>query len=553
MRLRQQLLAVSIVLLMVPATVSFAGFYLLSRWAVPAMKASVQQRTRLGLDRLVQTTIEPLAADDDARLARLLAELTADPSFAWAEVVDDDGKVRAVLGHPPPAVPGAEAITSDGTVVAGRAPVEVEGLALGTVGVGYRMARAKQVETWSTILGVASALATAIGVGLSIVFARRFVRPIEEMKRYAAAVTTGDLGHRIASTDRSELGELANHLDTMTAALQEREDELIVRRRELERAVGEIRVTQDELMRSSRLAAVGEMAGRTAHEVLNPAQSLHGRLARMTEDELPTARHNAEVLAVIVDAWQQARGDGPDGLVRALAEPVGDGTALDADLDALAELARSHRAATDRTAADLLFLQRELDRITRIVDAMRTLSRQSSSVTRLALAPVLAEACEIVRDTCVKRRIDVRWSAAATIAVEVDRYELIQVLTNLLRNAMPAVEQRHGRAGGTIEIAAIAGDDRVTIDVRDDGVGIDPAHLPLIFEQRFTTRSAAEGTGLGLSISRRLVRQMGGELTLAATEIGRGTTFRIELPVAPAMTVESLVAGPDAHHHHHAA
>ncbi len=552
MRLRQQLLAVTFALILVPAAISTAGFVLLSRWAVPAMKASVEQRTRLEVDRLQRTTIEPLAADDDAALAALVAEAAGDPSFAWAVVIDADGRVRAHRGQP--ASPRDDrAIVTDGGLVTGWAPIEVEGLELGRVGVGFRMDRARQVETWSSLLGGALALATVFGVAGAVVFARRFVRPIERMKRYAETVSAGDLAHRIASTDRSELGELADHLDAMTAALQERDEELAVRRRQLESALAEIRIAQDELMCSSRLAAVGEMAGRTAHEVLNPAQSLHGRLARMAEEDLPIARHHAEVLAAIVDAWTQAGGGGPEALVRTLAEPVGDGTALDADLAALGALACWQRDATERGAADLDFLQRELDRITRIVDTMRSMSRQSASASRQPLAPVLAEACEIVHDSAVKRRIDVRSSAAPTLEVEVDRYELLQVLTNLLRNAMMAIEQRHGRAGGHIEVTAALRGDRVVVEVRDDGVGIAPEHLSRIFEPSFSTRAATEGTGLGLSISRRLVRQMGGELVVATSEVGRGSTFRIELPSIGAAAadvvgtpVHAAIAPPDA-------
>lgn len=549
MRLRQRLLVVSIALIMLPATISFAGFYLLSRWAVPAMKASVEQRTRLELDQLLRTTVAPLAADEDARLAGLLTKLTVDPGFAWAVVLDAEGKVRATEGSPPRSVRSGRVIASDGEVVAGWAPIEVEGLQLGYVGIGYQLERADKVETWSTVLGIASAITTLMGIAFSIAFARRFVRPIERMKRYAAAVTQGDLTHRISTKDRSELGELAHHLDTMTAALQTRDDELTLQRRELESAVAEIRTTQDELMRSSRLAAVGEMAGRTAHEVLNPAQSLHGRLSRMTSDDLPASRHNADVLAAIVEAWRQAHRGSPSELVRVLAEPLGDGTVLDADLATLDELARWSRDASERTGADLEFLQRELERITRIVDGMRSMCRQSSSLVRLSLAAVLAEACEILHDTSVKRHIELRWSAAASIEIEVDRYELLQVLTNLLRNAMLAIEQRHGRAGGRIELDATVLGDRLALEIRDDGTGISEEHQPFIFEQSFTTRSASDGTGLGLSISRRLVRHMGGELSLAQTALGEGTTFLIDLPLAVHASVDSPRVGAHGNHH----
>jgi signal transduction histidine kinase len=562
MRLRAQLLMLSITLIAVPAAISFGGFYLMSRWAVPAMKDSVEQRTYLELDRLVHDAVAPLAAEDGHQVSRLLATLGRDPSFSWAVVIDDRGRQLAayadsgdltVIPEPPAATRTiARSVASDGAMVVGWAPIEVEGLVLGRVGIGYRMTRAAQVATWNTTLGIAAALATVVGIAFAIAFSRRFVRPIERMKQFAAAVTNGDLAHRIASTDGSELGELANHLDTMTAALEARDAELTLRRADLERAVAEVRSTQGELMRSSRLAAVGEMAGRTAHEVLNPAQSLHGRLARMTTDDLPAFRHNSEVLAAIVAAWRDAATDGPDGLLRTLAEPVDQGTALDADLIALDQLVAWNREAAARADADLSFLVRELDRITRIVDGMRRMTRQSSSASRHTLGPILAEACEIVRDSTTKRRIEVRWTAQPGLLVDADRYELLQILTNLLRNAMPAIEERHGRAGGHIELVAELRAGRLAIEVRDDGNGIAAEHLPLIFEPSFTTRSVEEGTGLGLAISRRLVRQMAGDLTVAHTAIGRGTTFLIDLPAASAQSAEP----PNDSHardHHHAA
>jgi signal transduction histidine kinase len=67
--------------------------------------------------------------------------------------------------------------------------------------------------------------------------------------------------------------------------------------------------------------------------------------------------------------------------------------------------------------------------------------------------------------------------------------------------------------------------------VEDDGAGIPPENLPRIFDPFFTTKPQGEGTGLGLAISYQIVRRHGGEIT-AASELGKGTVFRVRLPVA---------------------
>jgi signal transduction histidine kinase len=67
--------------------------------------------------------------------------------------------------------------------------------------------------------------------------------------------------------------------------------------------------------------------------------------------------------------------------------------------------------------------------------------------------------------------------------------------------------------------------------VEDDGEGIPPENLPRIFDPFFTTKPQGEGTGLGLAISYQIVRKHGGEITVAS-ERGKGTVFRVGLPVA---------------------
>jgi signal transduction histidine kinase len=122
----------------------------------------------------------------------------------------------------------------------------------------------------------------------------------------------------------------------------------------------------------------------------------------------------------------------------------------------------------------------------------------------------------------------VRWSCPDNVVLEVERGEIIQALSSLVRNAVEAHEELPAGAPRTLEIAAEAVDGVVAIRVSDSGAGVAADIAGRIFEPSFTTRAA--GTGLGLAIARRLVRGHGGELVLADPGAGRGATFLVTLP-----------------------
>jgi len=114
----------------------------------------------------------------------------------------------------------------------------------------------------------------------------------------------------------------------------------------------------------------------------------------------------------------------------------------------------------------------------------------------------------------------------------VDPMRLRQILLNLLSNACKFTER------GEVALTAWRAEEGVEFAVRDTGIGIDPEQLPRLF-QEFHQAGVAKhrkygGTGLGLAISRRLIRLMGGEITVAS-ELGKGSVFTVTLPVqAPA-------------------
>jgi PAS domain S-box-containing protein len=124
-----------------------------------------------------------------------------------------------------------------------------------------------------------------------------------------------------------------------------------------------------------------------------------------------------------------------------------------------------------------------------------------------------------------------------------DEIRLSQVITNLVSNAIKFTQE------GTIMLRAEQEGDWVKLEVEDTGKGIEPEHLEMIFEE-FTqadpsSTRTVEGTGLGLAISQRLIQMHGGEIDVTS-ELGKGSTFTVRLPVQAQVSPEVIVTNGDA-------
>jgi len=109
--------------------------------------------------------------------------------------------------------------------------------------------------------------------------------------------------------------------------------------------------------------------------------------------------------------------------------------------------------------------------------------------------------------------------------------ELSQVFINLIKNACDAMNHK-----GRISISTRLNDKNIIVRISDTGHGIPHDHIEKIFFPFFTTKPTGKGTGLGLAISSDIVRRCGGKMRVESTS-GKGTTFTIELPVAPTPTL----------------
>jgi C4-dicarboxylate-specific signal transduction histidine kinase len=205
----------------------------------------------------------------------------------------------------------------------------------------------------------------------------------------------------------------------------------------------------------------------------------------------------------------------------------------------------------EETAQVLGDIVNQVDRITVIVDHMRTFARDTSQADPVAvrLREVADGALKLVgaqlRSYGVEVIVDV---PAGLPAVLGHANQIEQVVLNLLGNARDAVIAQRDRAPSgwrplvRLSAAAVAASAEVCLGVEDNGGGVPADIVDRVFDPFFTTKDVGKGTGLGLAIAREIAVKHGGSLTLA-NQPGTGATFWMRLPVAPPSAAINPVAG----------
>jgi two-component system NtrC family sensor kinase len=194
----------------------------------------------------------------------------------------------------------------------------------------------------------------------------------------------------------------------------------------------------------------------------------------------------------------------------------------------------------DDLTHDLALMADESQRCKRIIGNLLDFARQS----RVQMEPVEVEgllrqaADAAAAGLSGDGRVKIEVAVEAGLQAEIDRDQMSQVMANLVKNAVEAMDGRSGTV--RLEAAELPDDGRLRISISDQGCGIPAEARDKVFQPFFTTKSIGQGTGLGLPISYGIVKMHRGQIWFDS-EPGRGTTFHVELPTSHAQGGRSII------------
>ncbi|MGZ3690250.1 MAG: ATP-binding protein, partial [Pseudobdellovibrio sp.] len=416
----------------------------------------------------------------------------------------------------------------------------------------FVLARASQGEAFSAVSQLVSRSISfaLIVVTLSLLFAfllsRSLTEPISILVEGMEKVSGGDLSTKIEVKSKDETQLLASSFNRMIQDLKESRDDLQEINRDLDKKVKDrtlqlevqnraVKEAQEALIKTTRLASAGEIAGRAAHEVLNP---LTGILTRLGGIEKRVHTQIEPQLQLMNDIFQSWKNDQVSGGFPLLVKNWEQKSQVDdkwnlwqEDLHNLDHVHESFENLLHTVDSDVKFLLQESGRINKIISGMRKLSSLNSDVRSHSVKKLLTDCRNIMADLFSQSDIKLSESFFDGLdEIDIDRDEFIQAVTNLMRNSLQSIKHSERDLPYFLNISSYAAEDRICIEITDNGPGVPEIYQKMLFEKQFTTKSADEGTGLGLGISRRFIRAHGGDIEFVSSEPYTKTIFKITLP-----------------------
>ncbi len=329
------------------------------------------------------------------------------------------------------------------------------------------------LSTSGYILLIVAIIATA----LSFILWRLVIRPIHTLADGMKRVSAGDLSGRINSISMDEIGQLGRTFNEMSGELgvarHRMEEWTQSLEEEVDKKAKEIRETQDKLIQSEKMAALGRMTADIAHEIRNPLTALGG-FGRRLQKESTTAKQR-QYASIIVD---------------------------------------------------------EADRLEHILKDVLIFSWEPRlHFEKAPLTETVSAAVRIFSEMYAENRITVEERYNTELPVMQEKDHVKQAIFNLLANSLDAME-KEGRLTVTTEEAEENDTCYVAVHISDSGPGIDDDKLEKIFEPFYTTKKIGKGTGLGLAICRKIITEHGGFIRLKNIA-GGGLSASLFFPCQP--------------------
>lgn len=414
---------------------------------------------------------------------------------------------------------------------------------------------------------------------------QRIVRPLEEMQAGAERFARGELDYKLDLPDSDELGSLAGSLNAMAGQLEERIGTIVRQSNEQEAVLaslveGVLAVdTEQRIISLNRAAAQllectpDQATGRPLQEVVRNAELrrsvgdilrgdlqlagdvvLYGPRERILQVNGAVLRdlRGRQIGAVLVlndvsrlRQLENMRRDFAANVSHELRTPI---TSIKGFVETLLDGALHNPAESERF---LRIIARQADRLNAIIEDLLSLSRiereaetEELALETAGLEDVLQAALNDCASTAQERKIPLALDCSPGLQARVNPLLLQQAVGNLLDNAI-----KYSEAGQPIEVRARKTNAEIEIAVIDRGCGIPADHLARIFERFYRVDKARSrklgGTGLGLAIVKHIVNAHKGRVDVTSVP-GRGSTFRILLPILLPVNLPPLAPAPSA-------
>ncbi|WP_430882567.1 sensor histidine kinase [Fusibacter sp. JL216-2] len=355
---------------------------------------------------------------------------------------------------------------------------------------------------------IAIIVMTFITIAILIYLSKRFITmPVNEIRCLAMQLAEGKV-EEIEFTDSKivELKALTNQFIDMSSKIRERESDLLdanasleIKNEQLKTAVSKLEDAQGQMIQQEKLASIGHLAAGVAHELNNPIGFVSSNFSIL--------KNYFEDLSDYIKSQKDCRiTDDIQYIVDDIPELISDS-------------------------------QEGLNRVTSIVKNLRNFSRVDNFERSDYDLNKGIESTLIVAKNEYKYVADVETDLSDIPVVYAKGSEINDVLLNLIINATHAISSLNMSEKGVIRIKTYSDNNHVSVEITDNGPGIQEEVIPRIFDPFFTTKEPGKGTGLGLNIAYNTIVNKHNGVLEAKSKYGEGATFTVRLPIADSETL----------------
>lgn len=293
-------------------------------------------------------------------------------------------------------------------------------------------------------------------------------------------------------------------MSTLNQEINNLQRQLIKEKNKLQSTLSELKETQQLLIHSEKMNAMGKLVAGVAHELNNPIAFVYSNLFSLEKS--------------VLEVFQSLR-------------QIENLVSLNGDQKLIATINQLRKEnELDYLEEDLSDMTKEskigVERVKSIVEDLRRFSRlDESQIKHIDLIENIRSTISIAKSELNKKEIAFAFEGIQNLSIECFPGQLNQAILNVLMNAVDAVQ-----IGGHITLTVSQDDQFSCISITDDGCGIPEDIMPLIFDPFFTTKPVGSGTGLGLSITYKIIHDLHHGFIHVESAMLKGTTFQLFIP-----------------------